>query len=100
MRPVLFALVLAMPQAASAEEPLVLRIRPHSEAPEGIGSGRGEADEAARRAFQAREAIWERSNARARIVIASICRGCLKDLPPAVPDRSAAQPQPRTSPPP
>lgn len=70
---------------AMAEEPLFLRIRPQGASPAEIGAGgASEAEaEAARRARAAREAVWERSNARARIVIASVCTGCMKPLPPA-----------------
>nr|WP_142583985.1 hypothetical protein [uncultured Methylobacterium sp.] len=72
---------------AMAEEPLFLRIRPQGASPAEIGAG-GAAEglseaEAARRARAAREAVWERANARARIVIASVCTGCMKPLPPA-----------------
>ncbi|GJD59074.1 hypothetical protein [Methylobacterium dankookense] len=80
-------LVLLALGPAMAEEPLFLRIRPQGASPAEIGAG-GAAEglseaEAARRARAAREAVWERANARARIVIASVCTGCMKPLPPA-----------------
>lgn len=68
---------------AMAEEPLFLRIRPQGASPAEIGAGGASEVEAARRARAAREAVWERANARARIVIASVCTGCMKPLPPA-----------------
>ncbi|WP_204165192.1 hypothetical protein [Methylobacterium radiodurans] len=92
----------AAPAAAQEAAPLYLRIRPpEARAPEAGtgGSGRqGAYDEAApagalagtladaeaiRRARAAREAVWERSNARARVLIASVCTGCMKPMPPA-----------------
>lgn len=73
---VLAALLCSGPPA-SAQEPLFLRIRPQSAAPRDVGAGRSDAEVAA-----AREAVWERSAARARIAIASVCTGCLK--PPSV----------------
>lgn len=52
-------------QFAFAQEPLFLRIRPIPE------PGSAEAARAAR------EAVWARSEARARTAIASVCTGCL-----------------------
>ncbi|GEP10737.1 hypothetical protein [Methylobacterium gnaphalii] len=60
-----------MASPAFAEEPLFLRIRPND-------------DEAvAARARALREAVWARSDRRARIAIASVCTGCMKPLAPA-----------------
>jgi hypothetical protein len=56
------AFILVGLHPAQAQEPLVLRIRPST--PEDV-------------AFAAREAVWERSERRARIAIASVCTGCL-----------------------
>ena len=78
---VLAALVASGPPA-SAQEPLFLRIRPQDSTPRDGGAGPSAAEVAAARA--AREAVWERSAARARIAIASVCTGCLGP-PPAVP---------------
>ena len=61
--------LLATP-ARAEDEPLFLRIRPNDDA----------ADAARARAL--REAVWARSDRRARIAIASVCSGCLKPLPP------------------
>ncbi|MGX7706080.1 hypothetical protein [Methylobacterium sp. Gmos1] len=82
------------PAAAVAESggaPLLLRIRPRDEAPEG-GSGDDAAAreaEAARevalaRAVAAREAFEARITARANRAIASVCTGCLGPVPPSV----------------
>lgn len=74
---------------ASAEEPLFLRIRPSD-------------DDAAvaARARALREAVWARSDRRARIAIASVCTGCLKPLPSAPPgDRDGATAGPIADPP-
>lgn len=57
--------------AASAQEVLFLRIRPHAD-PAAIGTAGS-----ARAALAAREAVWERSNARARAIIETVCTGCL-----------------------
>lgn len=95
--------------SAMAEEgqPLYLRIRPpESRTPETGTGGAGEARredgataladaEAIRRARAAREAVWERANARARVVIASVCTGCMKPMPPAP---VLAAPEPATAP--
>ena len=56
------ALLALAPVAATAQEPLFLRIRPLSDA------------DAAR---AAREAVWARRQAHARAVIESVCTGCL-----------------------
>jgi hypothetical protein len=64
---VLGALALS-PVAATAQEPLFLRIRPISDA------------EIAR---AAREALWARRQAHARAVIESVCTGCLGAWKPA-----------------
>lgn len=66
---VLAATCLALP-SARADEPLLLRIRPNDDAA------------VAARARALREAVWARSDRRARIAIASVCTGCLKPLPP------------------
>ena len=76
---VLAALFVSGPPA-SAQEPLFLRIRPQDSTPRDVGAG---PSVAAARA--AREAVWERSAARARIAIASICTGCLRPPSAAVP---------------
>ncbi len=66
------ALVVLVPNGpAGAQEVLFLRIRPHAE-PAAIGTGGS-----ARAALAAREAVWERSNARARAIIETVCTGCL-----------------------
>ncbi len=88
------ALALASLVPAAAEEPLFLRIRPQGAAlPEiGAGGAQGPSEaEVARAARAAREAVWERANARARIVIASVCTGCMKPLPPAPSDPIGAR---------
>ena len=74
--------LLAVPAPACAEEPLFLRIRPNgSDSP---GSPDRASDEAlAARARAMREAVWTRSDTRARIAIASVCTGCLKPMPGA-----------------
>ena len=69
-----------------AEQPLFLRIRPQASASLGSGgsaaySGALTDAEIARQARAAREAVWERAAARARIAIASVCTGCLKPEP-------------------
>lgn len=70
------AFVLAGLTPAQAQEPLLLRIR--SSTPDAV-------------AYAEREAVWERSERRARIAIASVCTGCL--LP------QSANPTPRDPPP-
>jgi len=110
------AAVLLVPAAAPAmaEEtaPLYLRIRPPDARPAETGTGGSGRDdgagasggvsagaladaEANRRARAAREAVWERSNARARVIIASVCTGCMKPMPPAP---VSAVPEPATAP--
>ncbi len=81
MRRPIFALVAAagiagMPLAASAQEPLYLKIRP------GLPPGLDGDGIAAAQAAAARESVWQRADRRARIAIASVCTGCLP------PDRS------------
>lgn len=100
MRALILLLVLAGAPSAWAEEPLLLRIRPANSQPAEIGSGHATVspDEAARLAFAAREAVWERSRVRAAIAIASICRGCLKGpAPPATAIEPRAESPPRTA---
>ncbi len=73
---------LVLGATAAAGEPLFLHLRPNDPPPpDAIGPpGRAsEAEVAAARA--AREAVWERSDRRARIAIASVCTGCMKPLP-------------------
>jgi hypothetical protein len=97
-----------LPPPAMAEEgaPLYLRIRPpDARTPETGAGGAGASDrddgaalaeaEAVRRARAAREAVWERSNARARVLIASVCTGCMKPMPPAP---VLSEPEPATAP--
>jgi hypothetical protein len=83
-------------QETSAHEPLFLRIRP-------------QADSVAaeiRAARAAREAVWERSSARARLAIASVCTGCIpaperrpREPPdPLQPATASAPPDPVTRP--
>ncbi|GEP04748.1 hypothetical protein [Methylobacterium oxalidis] len=82
------------PLPDAAAPPLFLRIRPQG-APLDIGAAGGSAPlteaEIARRALAAREAVWERATARARIAIASVCTGCLK------PEPAAPAPAPETA---
>ncbi|MGU3540854.1 hypothetical protein [Methylobacterium sp. A54F] len=96
----------ALAQEASAHEPLFLRIRPQAD---GVAAAGREADALAaeiRAARAAREAVWERSNARARLAIASVCTGCLaaperrpREPPdPAQPVTASAPPDPVTRP--
>ncbi|GJE45158.1 hypothetical protein [Methylobacterium soli] len=81
----------------AAERPLFLRIRPQM--PASLGGGGSAAlsgdladAEIARQARAAREAVWERAAARARIAIASVCTGCLRPEPQgAAPARNAAE---------
>lgn len=69
--------------SAATAEPLLLRIRPNGSLPEALGSAGPLSDaEIAAQARAAREAVWERSNRRARIAIASVCTGCLPARPP------------------
>jgi hypothetical protein len=71
-RGVALALVglLAPTGTAAAQEVLFLRIRPQPES-----ASLGAAGTAA--ALAAREAVWERSNASARVILESVCTGCL-----------------------
>ena len=71
--------ILGLTGPAPAEEALFLRIRPRPD-PAALGAAGG-----AQAAFAAREAIWERSNARARTILESVCTGCLRpwDTPSA-----------------
>lgn len=62
---------LACATAADAEGVLFLRIRPRPD-PAAWGVGGGDAAASA-----ARLAAWERSNARARRIIETVCTGCL-----------------------
>ena len=75
--------------SAAAEEPLFLRIRPQPR----TGSA-GAAD-------AAREAIWTRSQTRARAAIASVCTGCLgvwrMPLALVAADRGSARPDDRVA---
>ena len=66
-----------IPVAASAEEPLFIRIRPLPDA------------ETAR---TAREALWARRQAHARAVIESVCTGCLGAWKPTVEPPPAPMP--------
>ncbi len=59
---------LALTEIAGAQEVLFLHIRPQPD--------RGALGNAGS-ALAAREAVWERSNARARVIIESVCTGCL-----------------------
>ncbi len=68
--------ILVAPVAAEAQEALFLRIRPQPD-PTAIGVGGGADAERA-----AREAAFERSNARARRIIESVCTGCLAPWTP------------------
>lgn len=63
--------LLAGSDASVAQEVLFLHIRPQAD--------RGALGQAgsAQAALAAREAVWERSNARARIILESVCTGCL-----------------------
>ncbi len=97
----------APPAMAEEGAPLYLRIRPpEARTPETGAGGTGESQrddgaaalaeaEAIRRARAAREAVWERSNARARVLIASVCTGCMKPMPPAP---VLGEPEPATAP--
>lgn len=77
--------LLAPPDAVRAEEPLYLRIRANPAARldgaatgQGQGQGTGTPPTAGSAvADTARESVWERSDRRARIAIASVCTGCL-----------------------
>jgi hypothetical protein len=62
---------LTHPGPAGAQDALFLRIRPQAD-PAAIGAAGS-----ARAALAAREAVWERSNARARAIIETVCTGCL-----------------------
>jgi hypothetical protein len=66
------ALAILIPSGpAGAQEVLFLRIRPQAD-PAAVGmAGSSHA------ALAAREAVWERSNTRARAIIETICTGCL-----------------------
>ena len=79
-RAALLAVALLAPSdAVRAEEPLYLRIRANPAARlDGAGQGTGTAPTAGSAvADTARESVWERSDRRARIAIASVCTGCL-----------------------
>ena len=65
LRPTVAAICLLLAPAASAQEPLFLRIRAIPEA------------DPAMAARTAREAVWMRSEVRARAAIAAVCTGCL-----------------------
>jgi hypothetical protein len=88
--------------AAGAQEVLFLKIRPQ---PETASLGAGGSAAAA---LAAREAVWARSNARARVILESVCTGCLAPWDPPAPKLVAAAaiselPAPRgveTTPPP
>jgi hypothetical protein len=68
--------------SAGAQEVLFLHIRPHADTPGAAGSGGA--------ALAAREAAWARSNARARIIIESVCTGCLAPWRPALAEEQRA----------
>ena len=83
-RAALLAVALLAPSdAVRAEEPLYLRIRANPAARldgagQGTGQGQGTPPTAGSAvADTARESVWERSDRRARIAIASVCTGCL-----------------------
>jgi len=76
--------------AARAEEPLYLRIRANPDARLAGTSTSGTAASGPAAAATARESVWERSDRRARIAIASVCTGCL----PARSDPIAVRPSP------
>jgi hypothetical protein len=65
--------------ASRAQEVLFLHIRPLADR---AGPGAGGSTQAA---LAAREAVWERSNASARIIIESVCDGCLGPWAPPAP---------------
>lgn len=69
----------ALPSPVEAQEPLFLRIRPA--APDAGSAAAGIDDEAADARARS-EAVWQRSERRARLAIASVCRGCLGDAAP------------------
>lgn len=69
---------------AGAQEVLFLRIRPQPET-----ASLGTAGSAAA-ALAAREAVWARSNARARVILESVCTGCLAPWDPPAPRLVAA----------
>lgn len=93
MRRLILALALVLPladrDAAVAEEPLLLRIRPAPADAVGDGGAETTAEDVGRRARMASEAIWERSTTRARIAIASVCTGCMG---PSRPEPSMVRP--------
>ncbi|MBE7199072.1 MAG: hypothetical protein INR70_14900 [Parafilimonas terrae] len=64
---------------AGAQEVLFLHIKPQAE-PDALGTAG-----ASRAGLAAREAVWERSNARARVIIESVCTGCLGPWAQAAP---------------
>ncbi|PXW63040.1 hypothetical protein [Methylobacterium sp. B4] len=84
-RAALLAVALLAPSdAVRAEEPLYLRIRanPAARLDGAAGAGQGQGQRTAPTAGSAvadtaRESVWERSDRRARIAIASVCDGCL-----------------------
>lgn len=62
---------LGLSAAARGQEVLFLHIRPQADPAALGGAGTAQA------AIAAREAVWERSNARARAIIETVCTGCL-----------------------
>ncbi|MDQ0445945.1 hypothetical protein [Methylobacterium aerolatum] len=78
---------------AHAQEALFLRIRPRPD-PAALGTAGG-----AEAALAAREAIWERSNARARTIIESVCTGCLRPWDTPAPRLVTAAANPAAMPP-
>ena len=82
---------LVLGATAATGEPLFLHIRPNDAPPaDTVGPAGRTSDGEAAAARAAREAVWERSDRRARIAIASVCTGCLKPLPTS----EAAKPAP------
>lgn len=73
---VLLGAGLCLPAAVRAEEPLYLRIRSHPAARLDGAAGPGPAAGPDAEG-PPRETVWERSDRRARIAIASVCTGCL-----------------------
>ena len=76
--------LLARTDALAAQEVLFLHIRPQRDRGALGGAGSAQA------ALAHREAAWERSNARARIIIESVCTGCLGPWASAAPKLVAA----------
>ena len=79
----LAAAALAAAPAVRAQEPLYLRIRANPAPVAASGSAPGEG---------MRESVWARSDRRARIVIASVCTGCLPPAPALPPAGGPAVP--------